>query len=336
MKRFKDWWKKSSQNEKIMYALIFMLVIGIGTRWAYVKTELSDSVAEMFSSDSVELEQGSEKSGGVPVFEMPKPPSMLSDLAAQQWMAKNYWGDTNPSDYIEHQEVFMPLMAQWAPLLQALPVADTHELIKSFMERVKDNPEAISMLLLALEDVFYSPNVQVRNFEAYIPALEWVISNPLMTEEDKERPKSQLEMAVKNRVNTRANNFSFITIDGENSSLYKVKAEYTMVFINNPGCAACRDYKEMLMSDKRFADMVDNGTIVVVAIFPDAGEDEWRKYSVDMPKSWINGFDSRGDIKQEELYDCSAVPSMYLLDRDKIVLLKDASPMMLLYYMQNI
>ena len=43
-----------------------------------------------------------------------------------------------------------------------------------------------------------------------------------------------------------------------------------------------------------------------------------------VPSSWINAYDAGARISKEELYDLKAIPSMYLLDRDKRVLAKDA------------
>ena len=39
---------------------------------------------------------------------------------------------------------------------------------------------------------------------------------------------------------------------------------------------------------------------------------------------WIIAYDAGARISKEELYDLKAIPSMYLLDRDKRVLAKDA------------
>jgi hypothetical protein len=42
------------------------------------------------------------------------------------------------------------------------------------------------------------------------------------------------------------------------------------------------------------------------------------------PEEWYNGFDPDFAIRNETLYNVRAIPSLYLLDKDKTVLLKDA------------
>ncbi|MDE7122932.1 MAG: DUF5106 domain-containing protein, partial [Alistipes sp.] len=43
----------------------------------------------------------------------------------------------------------------------------------------------------------------------------------------------------------------------------------------------------------------------------------------DVPSSWIDACDPSGAIRSEGLYDLRAIPSLYLLDARKRVLLKD-------------
>ena len=328
MNKIKSMWKKATQNEKIMYALILVSVIGISTRWAYVKTEVADGVTGLFGSDTTaqQAEQKSVKEGSAPVFSMQDPPAMLPNKDAQKWIATNFWKQTNPTDYLLHADLFKQLAFNWSMTLHVLSNNETSEAVNALFEKVKGDKATVEMLLLAMEDVLYDPSIPARNFD----------------ELEKERPKSQLSMALKNRVGTKALDFNFITINGQKSSLYKVKAKYTVLFINNPGCPACAEYKKALTGDAGFMQMIDgkevNATdhkdVKVLAVFPDASETDWRKYSVDMPQNWINGFDYSGTIKKNDIYDCSAIPSMYLLDSNKIVLLKDVNPTVLVRYLQ--
>jgi hypothetical protein len=42
------------------------------------------------------------------------------------------------------------------------------------------------------------------------------------------------------------------------------------------------------------------------------------------PDRWYNGFDPDLAIRGESLYNVRAIPSLYLLDKEKVVLMKDA------------
>lgn len=50
MNKIKEWWKKSTLNEKLMYTLIMMLLIGILTRGNYVFDEIGEAFSGLFPS----------------------------------------------------------------------------------------------------------------------------------------------------------------------------------------------------------------------------------------------------------------------------------------------
>jgi hypothetical protein len=49
----------------------------------------------------------------------------------------------------------------------------------------------------------------------------------------------------------------------------------------------------------------------------------WREYLQKMPQGWIVSYDAPQAIKNRELYDLKAIPTIYLLDAAKRVMLKD-------------
>jgi hypothetical protein len=54
------------------------------------------------------------------------------------------------------------------------------------------------------------------------------------------------------------------------------------------------------------------------------------------PDNWYNGFDPDMVIRGESLYNVRAIPSLYLLDKDKIVLMKDAPENRLFDYLSRL
>ena len=67
------------------------------------------------------------------------------------------------------------------------------------------------------------------------------------------------------------------------------------------------------------------GRLQVLAIYPDENLDEWNKHYADMPAEWINSYDKGCLIGRENLYNIGAIPALYLLNKDKIVLVKDST-----------
>jgi hypothetical protein len=45
----------------------------------------------------------------------------------------------------------------------------------------------------------------------------------------------------------------------------------------------------------------------------------------EIPSSWLSGYDYNAEIEDKETYILRAIPSIYLLDREKHVILRDVS-----------
>ena len=72
--------------------------------------------------------------------------------------------------------------------------------------------------------------------------------------------------------------------------------------------------------------MIKDGALAVLNIYIDEDLQAWRDYMEIYPQTWYNGFDPYLAIRNDMLYNVRAIPSLYLLDSDKIVILKDAVP----------
>ncbi len=70
--------------------------------------------------------------------------------------------------------------------------------------------------------------------------------------------------------------------------------------------------------------MVASGRLAVVNVYIDEDIEAWKGYQDYYPDEWFNGYDPSFSIRQDIKYNVRAIPSLYLLDADKTVLMKDA------------
>ena len=61
-----------------------------------------------------------------------------------------------------------------------------------------------------------------------------------------------------------------------------------------------------------------------LSLHPDEDLNLWRNHLNELSDKWVNGYDKGQVLTHGLLYDLSSIPSFYLLDKDKKVLLKDA------------
>ena len=82
--------------------------------------------------------------------------------------------------------------------------------------------------------------------------------------------------------------------------------------------------------------LVRDGRMSLLSIYIDEDVAEWFKGLSDYPEEWITGYNQDLTIRDQLVYDVRAIPSLYLLDRDKKVLFKDISPNMLMLQLERL
>ena len=62
----------------------------------------------------------------------------------------------------------------------------------------------------------------------------------------------------------------------------------------------------------------------------------WYQGLSDYPEEWITGYNHDLSIRDNLVYDVRAIPSLYLLDRDKKVIFKDISTGILMFQLETL
>ena len=79
-----------------------------------------------------------------------------------------------------------------------------------------------------------------------------------------------------------------------------------------------------LKNTPQITSLISSGKVADLNIYIDEDLEAWRSYMPIYPEEWFNGFDPDFIIRTDVLYNVRAIPSLYLLDRDKNVIMKDA------------
>ncbi len=262
-------------------------------------------------------------------YKVPEAPAMLAGQERiDDFYARNWWRDFDYSDTTQvaltDTAYMVRLFADWATVLERVPREVGAECVEQVMDRASASKNTFGMFVMAAREVLADPNSQLRDDELYMPVLRIRIASPFTDEVTRERCRYRLDILSQNRIGHKANNIRYTLADGFEGTLYGIKAEYTLVFINNPGCEMCRTVREGISSSDLLSRYIASGRLKVLAIYPDQDLDEWLRYRSEMPASWINGYDRECVMRTDGTYNLAAIPSLYLLDKDKTVLVKDA------------
>lgn len=243
------------------------------------------------------------------------------------FLIRHYWDNVNFADtnYIHHPDITEQAWADYCDILNHVPLKTAQEVMKETIQKTEVERKMFDHITELADKYLYDPNSPLRNEEFYIPVLEAMVASPILSETEKIRPQARLELAQKNRVGTKALDFTYTLASGAQGTLYQIKSDYTLLFINNPGCHACTETIEALKSIPMLSELIKKKKLTILSLYPDEELDEWRKHLSEFPTEWINGYDKSFTIKTKNLYDLKAIPTLYLLDANKKVLLKDAT-----------
>jgi hypothetical protein len=256
------------------------------------------------------------------------------DPAGQRdYLCRHYWdnmafGDSTVPSRID-SAAFRTLFVNYAVLLAQEPQAGPG-LIGDLMQKAGQNEPVLDLFGGLARMVFYDPNSPLRSDDLYIPVLEALSQSPLKDPDSRDAAAWTLQLISRNRPGTPAEDFSYLTIQNRPGSLYGIKAPYTLLFFSNPGCEMCRAIREQMAASSVISEMVRSRKLVVLALYPDEDTDLWLSYRDEIPSQWINARDPMSTLHESGLYDLKAIPSLYLLDADKTVILKDCTEVSLI------
>lgn len=198
-------------------------------------------------------------------------------------------------------------------------------LLKSVMHRAEHSRPVLDFFAHVTESVLHDPNSPLRNDELYIPILEVLVESPLLDEYDRIAPAYDLELAYKNRIGEVANDILYTLANDNTGRLHEIDADYVILMFSNPGCPMCREIIEQITSSPLINEMLENDLLEILVVYPDADLEAWRNHRDDIPRNWINAYDAGMRLTEERSYNLRAIPSLYLLDREKRVIIKDGT-----------
>ena len=241
-------------------------------------------------------------------------------------MIDHFWDDF---DFAAGEEIVaydtIDIVNAMSEYVSYIPPRDADSLLRTLIHRASQSKPVLEFFGMVAEVVLHDPNSPLRNDEYYIPVLETILSSPLLDEYERIAPEYDLEIARKNRIGTQANDFVYTLADGRQHRMHDIEANYTILMFSNPGCPMCRESMEQITSSPLLNELTERGDLRTLSLYPDEDLEAWRNHFEDMPTSWIRAYDKGQKLTHERLYNLSAIPALYLLDRDKRVIVKDGT-----------
>lgn len=207
----------------------------------------------------------------------------------------------------------------------------TPERVKARVDSVVAATPADSLpdLLLHVDELFFDPTS--KTYCEGIAALYLQAALPRIADEtEREVALWKLnDVCALNAEGTPASDFRF-DLDGgpRGLSLSRyLKGKPLCIVFYDPDCHHCSEVINELSPSLA-------GNVNVLAVCVESTPERWEETRGALPLGWARAFD-RSDIAETEIYMLRSLPSIYLLDADHNVVLKNPSASRLLNYLER-
>lgn len=301
-------------------------------------------------SRSAKAPQESPKTRAFPTVSVPRMVTDQSEIMS--YAARHFWdsfADTSAAwlDDSTHiagidRQLLEEQIGTYTTVLSMVPMATAEESIRNFYTKTTVFEErdkastAFEETLRLVTRYLYDENSPVRNEDIYGTLAQLLADSPYIAEELRPSYAAEAGLCALNRTGTKAADFRFMDRTAREYSLYGIKAPWTLLFFSNPGCHNCADVIRGLNASQKIRNMVDGGMLAVVNVYIDEEVDVWRDHLDDYPSSWYNVYDFGHAVRGEGLYNVRAIPSLYILDSEKRVVMKDAPDDRVLAFIESI
>jgi hypothetical protein len=245
----------------------------------------------------------------------------------------------DPGDFVQTFENYANLLEK-SDLHTALAAQDTCMALLERFEKAHPDSRVRRELMFLNDQFFYNTESPYRCEDYYIPILSAELkrlsaSKSGSDEEMAERQRLHFRYdgCIMNRTGKPAKDLALIHPDGKKFHLRDIPAEYIVLIFSNPDCQACKDLISEFNQTSGTLSNVSPDRLAFISVYPDSDLNVWKKHAADYPESWLV---TRCYIPDRTYgYDLRAIPSLYLLDKDKNVIMKDAPLDKILNYLND-
>ena len=239
-------------------------------------------------------------------FPYPALPDTLRSVEQRAgYLSEHYWDNYNFDDtlMLKSEEVTEQGFVNFIDILGRFSPAIAQKGIAGFTQRAFKNTAAKERFESLIEHYFENPQSPLRNDRVYLLFLEEMKNSPCFDEAEKERLAFKIKTTNKNLPGDIAINFNFKDENGKSHQLSDYRDQKVILYFYDPDCENCHKVSAWLKQQTIPADI------------------KVLKIIADNPISHI--------------YSLRAMPTIFLLDKGNLVVLKDCTAQELIAYVSS-
>ena len=239
-------------------------------------------------------------------FPYPALPDTLRSVEQRAgYLSEHYWDNYNFADtlMLKSEEVTEQGFVNFIDILGRFSPAIAQKGIAGFTQRAFKNTAAKERFESLIEHYFENPQSPLRNDRIYLLFLEEMKNSPCFDEVEKERLAFKIKTTNKNLPGDIAINFNFKDENGKSHQLSDYRDQKVILYFYDPDCENCHKVSAWLKQQTIPAD------IKVLKII--------------------------ADNHISHIYSLRAMPTIFLLNKGNLVVLKDCTAQELIAYVSS-
>lgn len=259
------------------------------------------------------------------------PPTLKKPADRAIYIIDHFWDGLDFSDTAVSRDARL-IEQSFADYTSLFPVVnDSTARLQSAVDRLVRASEADSVAAAGLREIaeiyLYDVVSPLHNDDYYRFYLNSFIKSDGLDDGMRLRYEYQLEEIDKNRVGETAADFGLVAKDGSETTLSHEVAgvPLTVLMFYNPFCSECHDISSAMADDPILAKAVAAARLQLIAVIADgAWSDNASAVPLDGP---IREFAAKDNcVEDEQLYSIRMIPTLYVLDSEMKVVMRDAKP----------
>jgi peroxiredoxin len=263
----------------------------------------------------------------IQVHQTPRVKDDLPENMVNSYIRDHYFCNTNFNDSVLIRTPYLTeKVLNYISLFKspALLEEEQEELyiaaVDTVMKKASVNEEVFYILAEYMVNGFES--LQMYGVSEHITT-QHILGGPCDRDDLPEHLRIKASGIQKLAIGMPAPDFDFTALNGGPRSLYQTESEFTLLIFWTVSCPHCTDMlpKLKLINDKYRQSKP--GYFEVVAIAIETEKETWESFTGEMNLDFIHGSELKGwEAISPQLYNVIATPTLFLLDKDKKIVLK--------------
>ena len=252
------------------------------------------------------------------------PDSLTTPDVRSEYLIEHYWDNFAVEDraYLEAPLVVEQAFVDFTSIMRITSRESTMKAIAILVKRAPSDVDILLMYADIADKYLYTGGGTFVSDEAYLAFAEAVAESKKVDELRKLRYIYQYDVLTKNQVGMTVTDFEY-KLPGKDKKyrIKKLKSPYILLYINDPECEDCSLATLRLSVSQALLQEIREGRLTILSLYPDGETEEWLAGVADYPKEWVVASMENG----ERCFDLRVMPALYLLDKDKKIILRNTS-----------